>query len=127
MANGVKRFEDLIAWQKARELASAVYDATTKGGFAKDFGLRDQITRAVVSVMSNLAEGFERGTRSEFHQYIVVAKASCADVRSDLYLAHDIGYLDSGQFEKLMAQADEVARIVNALRSAVQKRRDGNK
>ena len=127
MANGVKRFEDLIAWQKARELASAVYDATTKGGFAKDFGLRDQITRAVVSVMSNLAEGFERGTKSEFHQYIVVVKASCAEVRSDLYLAHDVGYLDPNHFERLMAKANELARIVNALRSAVQKRRDQDK
>jgi four helix bundle protein len=124
MGNGVKRFEDLVAWQKARELARAIYDATTKGGFAKDFGLRDQITRAAASVMSNLAEGFERGTRSEFHQYIVVAKASCAEVRSDLYLAHDVGYLDPNRFEGLMAKANEVARIVNALRSAVQKRRD---
>jgi len=121
---GVKRFEDLIAWQKARELARAVYEATTKDRFARDFGFRDQITRAAVSVMSNLAEGFERGSRSEFHQYIVVAKASCAEVRSDLYLAHDVGYIDPGHFEKLMAQADEVARIVNALRTAVQKRRD---
>ena len=121
---GVKRFEDLIAWQKARELARAVYEATTKDKFARDFGFRDQITRAAVSVMSNLAEGFERGSRSEFHQYIVVAKASCAEVRSDLYLAHDVGYIDPGHFEKLMAQADEVARIVNALRTAVQKRRD---
>ena len=121
---GVKRFEDLIAWQKARELARAVYDATKRDRFARDFGLRDQITRAAASVMSNLAEGFERGSRSEFHQYIVVAKASCAEVRSDLYLAHDVGYLDPGDFEKLMAQANEVARIVNALRSAIQKRRD---
>jgi four helix bundle protein len=87
MGIGVKRFEDLVAWQKARELARVVYDATTQGGFAKDFGLRDQITRAAISVMSNLAEGFERESRTEFHQYIVVAKASCAEVRSDLYLA----------------------------------------
>ena len=73
--------------------------------------------------MSNLAEGFERGSRSEFHQHIVVAKASCAEVRSDLHSAHDIGYLDSGHFERSMGQANEVAKVVNALRSAVQKRR----
>jgi len=127
MGTGVKRFEDLIPWQKARELARAVYDATTKDRFARDFGLRDQITRAAVSIMSNLAEGFERGTRREFHQYIVIAKASCAEVRSDLYLVHDVGYLDPSHFERLMAQANEVARIVNALRSAVQKRRDEKK
>src|SRR5258706_3016045 len=127
MGTGVKRFEDLIAWQKARELARAVYDATTKDRFARDCGLRDQITRAAVSVMSNLAEGFERGTRSEFHQYIVVAKASCAEVRSDLYLAHDVRYLNPSHFESLMGQANEVAKIVNALRAAVQKRRDQEK
>jgi four helix bundle protein len=124
---GVERFEVFVAWQKARELARAVYDATTKNRFARDFGLRDQITRAAVSIMSDLAEGYERGTRSEFHQYIVVAKASCAEVRSDLYLAHDVGYLNPGHFERLMEQANEVARIVNALRSAVQKRRDQEK
>lgn len=104
MAGGVKRFEDLVAWQKARELARSVYDATRMDRFSRDFGFRDQITRAAVSVMSNLAEGFERGSRSEFHQYIVVAKASCAEIRSDLYLTHDVGYLEPSHFEKLMAR-----------------------
>ena len=124
---GVKRFEDLIAWQKARALAGAIYRATGKGGFQRDFGLKGQITSASASVMSNIAEGFERGSKSEFHQYLVVAKASCGEVRSQLYLASDVGYLPSEEFESLMEQANEVARYVNALRSAVQKRRDQEK
>lgn len=73
------KFEDLIAWQKAREMTKVVYRVTTSGPFAKDFGLRDQVRRAAVSVMSNLAEGFERGGRSEFHQFLSIAKSSCAE------------------------------------------------
>lgn len=127
MGTGVKRFEDLIAWQKARALAGAIYQAAGKGGFERDFGLKDQITSASASVMFNIAEGFERGTKSEFHQYLVVAKASCGEVRSQLYLASDIGYLPAADFDRLMEQANEVARYVNALRSAVHKRRDQEK
>lgn len=121
---GVTRFEDLIAWQKAREMTRAVYRATEQGGFVRDFGLRDQITRASGSVMSNIAEGFERGSRAEFHHYLVVAKASCAEVRSDLYIASDVGYLTDESFRELMAKAHETAKYVNALRTAVAKQRD---
>ena len=124
MANGVRRFEDLIAWQKAREMTKVVYKATEQGGFVRDFGLRDQITRASGSVMSNIAEGFERGSRAEFHHYLVVAKASCAEVRSDLYIASDVGYLTDESFRELMSKADETAKYVNALRTAVAKQRD---
>lgn len=88
---GVSRFEELIAWQKARVLAASVYRVSTHGAFAKDYGLKDQIQRAAVSVMSNIAEGFERGSSAEFHQYLVVAKASCAEVRCQLYVAMDVG------------------------------------
>lgn len=124
MGNKVERFEDLIAWQKARQLAAAIYRATSVGGFAKDFGLRDQIQRAAVSVVSNIAEGFERGSRSEFHQFLVVAKASAAEVRSQLYVALDVGYLDQPNFDTLMNQASEVSKIIGGLRSSVQKQRD---
>lgn len=124
MGNKVERFEDLIAWQKARQLAAAIYRATSVGGFAKDFGLRDQIQRAAVSVVSNIAEGFERGSRSEFHQFLVVSKASAAEVRSQLYVALDVGYLDQPNFDKLMNQACEVSKIIGGLRSSVQKQRD---
>lgn len=119
----IERFEDLIAWQKARELAQEIYRITRKGDFARDFGLRDQIQRAAVSVMSNIAEGFERGGRSEFHQFLLTAKASCAEVRSQLYVAFDVGYLDQATFIRLMNMAEEVARIVGGLRSSVDKQR----
>ena len=72
----IDRFEDLIAWQKARELTKAIYQVTRQGAFAKDFGLSGQIQRAAVSVMSNIAEGFERNRRAEFHQFLSTAKAS---------------------------------------------------
>ncbi len=90
MGQKVDRFEDLIAWQKARQLAAEIYRISAQGDFSKDFGLRDQIRRAAVSAMSNIAEGFDRGSRGEFHQYLVIAKASCAEVRSQLYVAQDV-------------------------------------
>ncbi|CEK13064.1 four helix bundle protein [Chthonomonas calidirosea] len=124
----VERFEELIAWQKARELTEAIYEVTRQGAFAKDFGLSGQIQRAAVSIMSNIAEGFERGGRGEFHQFLSTAKASCAEVRSQLYVALDVGYLDQTSFDRLMKQAEEVARILGGLRAAVDKqRRDGGK
>jgi len=119
----IERFEDLIAWQKARELTRAVYQVSQRGAFAKDFGLSGQIQRAAVSIMSNISEGFERGGRGEFHQFLSTAKASCAEVRSQLYVAFDVGYLDQAEFDHLLAQAEEVARIVGGLRVSVQKQR----
>ena len=119
----IERFEDLVAWQKARQLAAAIYKVTRQGGFAKDFGLAGQIQRAAVSIMANIAEGFERGGRGEFHQFLSMAKASCAEVRSHLYIAFDISYLEKVRFDQLLAQAEEVARIVGGLRASVQKQR----
>ena len=123
----IDRFEDLIAWQKARELTKAIYQVTRQGAFAKDFGLSGQIQRAAVSVMSNIAEGFERNRRAEFHQFLSTAKASCAEVRSQLYVAFDIGYIDKGTFERILQQAEEVARIIGGLRVSVEKQRDVGK
>jgi four helix bundle protein len=120
---GARKFEDLVAWQKARELTRAVYQVSASGAFAKDFGLRDQVRRSAVSVMSNLAEGFERGSRSEFHQFLSIAKASCAELRSQFYVALDTQYLDHPAFLRLLSQAEEVARIIGGLRVAVQKQR----
>ncbi len=123
----IDRFEDLIAWQKARELTKQIYRHTNKGDFSKDFGLRDQIRRASVSIMSNIAEGFDRAGRAEFHQFVVIAKGSCAEVRSQLYVAHDVKYINNKQFDQLHALASEVSRILGGLRLAIQKQRDSNK
>ena len=118
-----RKFEDLVAWQKARELTMAVYRVTASGAFGKDFVLRDQVRRSAVSIMSNLAEGFERGGRAEFHQFLSIAKASCAELRSQFYVALDAQYLDRPSFLRLLSQAEEVARIIGGLRAAVQKQR----
>ena len=124
MREGIERFEDLIAWQKARFLTAQIYKVTREGDFAKDFGLRNQIQRAAVSIMSNIAEGFERARPAEFHQFLSMAKASCAELRSQLYVAFDVGYLPEGQFNELMALAQEVSRIIGGLRAAVGRNRD---
>lgn len=120
----IREFEDLIAWQKARALCASVYRTTAEGTFARDFPLRDQIRRAAISVMSNIAEGFERGKPGEFHQFLCVAKASCAELRSQLYTALDVSHMNGSDFESLMQQAREVARIVGGLRLSVERRRD---
>ena len=124
MTKKIERFEDFIAWQKARRLTSDIYKATREGSFARDFGLKDQIRRAAVSSMSNLAEGFERGRPGEFHQFLSVAKGSCAELRTQLYVAFDVGYLGLPAFERLMAQATEVGQILGGLRLSVERRRD---
>lgn len=118
-----RRFEDLIAWQKARELTKRVYEATGNGHFARDFGLRDQVRRSPVSIMANIAERFERARQSEFHQFLSIAKSSCAELRSHLYVAHDAKYVDAVMFNDLMGLAQEVSLVLGGLRSAVQRRR----
>ena len=123
----IEQFEDLIAWQKARELTKQIYLLTRKEKFSRDFGLRDQIQRASVSIMSNLAEGFERGGRAEFQQFVVIAKGSCAEVRSQLYVALDVEYISKQQFDELYNLAIEVSRILGGLRSALQRQRNQKK
>ncbi len=120
----VERFEDLYAWQKARLLTRNVYRVTKQGAFAQDYGLTRQLQRASVSIMSNVAEGFERGGRAEFHQFLSTAKASCAETRSLLYVALDAEYLDEKTFARLLENADEVARIIGGLRAKVEQQRN---
>jgi four helix bundle protein len=119
----IEHFEDLIAWQKARELTRDIYAATRKGAFSRDFGLSNQIQRASVSIMANLAEGFERGKRTEFHQFTCVAKASCAEVRSHLYVALDTGYISLEIFNSLTKRAIELGRILGGLRLSLETNR----
>ena len=119
----VERFEQLIAWQKARSLTRDVFLRALQGRFGKDYVLSKQIRGAALSIGSNIAEGFERGNRNEFTQFLSIAKASCAEVRSDLYVAMDIGYLDEATGSKMIASAEEVGRILGGLRAAVAKQR----
>jgi len=115
----VRNFEELIAWQRAPELTREVYRVTRSADFARDFGLSDQIRRAAVSIMSNLAEGSERGSAAEFNRFLFMAKGSCAEGRSQLYIALDAGYLTHEEFASLQSVAEEVGRLVGGLRAAV--------
>ena len=117
----IKRFEDMIAWQKARKLAAEIYAVTRRGQFAKDFSLVDQIRRAAVSIVSNLAEGFDRGNNKEFLTFLGFAKGSSSEVRSQLYVALDIGYIDSQEFARLNILADEVSKLLNGLITSLRK------
>ena len=123
----VASFEDLIAWQKARSLTRAITELTSKPPVSRKFAFRDQIERAAVSVMSNIAEGYERGSRAEFHHMLSISKGSCAEVRSLLYVALDAGYVSEAQFQALMGHATETARVIGALRASVGRQRDENK
>lgn len=106
----VRRFEDLEAWQTARRLARLVYRLTANASFARDFGLKDQIQRAAVSVMSNIAEGFESLQNTQFVRYLGYAKASAGEVRAQLYIAHDLGYITDAEFEEAFALAERASR-----------------
>ena len=111
----IKKFEDLESWRKARKLANAIYQATASGNFNRDFGLKDQIRRASISILSNIAEGFERGGDKEFFQFLAVAKGSCGEVRAQLYVALDQAYLTKTLFEELSENAAEIGRLISGL------------
>jgi four helix bundle protein len=108
-------FEEIAAWQKARELAREIYTVSNRGGFSKDFGLRDQIRRASVSSMSNIVEGFERSGNGEFTQFLAIAKGSAGEVRAQLYVAADQSYIDSETFRQLCRLATETSRMISGL------------
>jgi len=110
-----QRFTDIEAWQKARELTCEIYRVSNSGSFSKDFGLRRQIRDASVSVMSNIAEGFERNGTAESVQFLAIAKGSAAEVASQLYVASDQGYVTKDEFDRLIALAEETSRKIGAL------------
>jgi four helix bundle protein len=116
---GVTKFEDLIAWQKARELAATVFRLTRSSAFERDWGFANQIRRAAVSFGSNIAEGFERSRPKEFHQFLSVAKGSCAELRSQLYTALDTELISADEFRTTMAIAEETSKVINGLRASL--------
>jgi four helix bundle protein len=111
----VKNFEDLEIWKEARRLTQAVYRLTRDSRFSKDFSLRDQIQRAAISVMSNISEGFERGGNQEFVQFLYVAKGSCGEVRSQLYVALDQEYVDPKVADSLLAVLKRLSVMIKHL------------
>ena len=118
----IRRFEELVAWQRSRDLAIGIYRVTADERFARDRALQDQIRRAAVSVMSNLAEGFERYSRREFRQFISVARGSVAEVRSQLLLARELSYLAEADFSAMHALAVEISRMLAALHTSLKAR-----
>ena len=106
----IERFEDIIAWQKAREMTVAVYRDFKE---CRDFGFRDQICRAAVSIMNNIAEGYERRSNSEFKHFLFIAKGSSGEVRSMLHLANELNYISPDTYKILHDNAKEIARILS--------------
>ncbi len=125
MSQRAQRFEDVIAWQKARALTREVYEATQHRAFAKDYGLTSQMQHASVSIMANIAEGFERGKPREYLHFLSIAKASCAEVRSHLYVALDTGHIDQPTFTHLSDCATEIGRIIAGVRMAIERQQTG--
>jgi len=119
MSNRVEKFEDLRVWQSAFALSKEIYQITSDGAFARDFGLRDQMRRAAVSVMSNIAEGFERHSNKDFSRFLAISRGSCAEVRSQLYLAYSLGYITPEQFKKFYAETESLSKSIGALRNSI--------
>ena len=118
----VEKFEDLFVWQKSRELVRSVYRASETW---KDYSLKDQIRRASVSVLSNIAEGFERGTRDEFLYFLYIARGSCGEVRAQLYVALDQSFISNNDFGRLRDEADHTSRLLFNLIAAYKKKSYG--
>lgn len=111
----MKHFEDLNIWKQARQLTQQIYQLTKTDKFSRDHALRNQIQRAAISVMSNIAEGFERGGNQEFIQFLYVAKASCGEVRSQLYVAIDQGYIPESQSQEMIASFRRLSGMIGNL------------
>ena len=111
----ILRFEDLEVWQHARELTRAIYKLTANGSFSRDYGLKDQMRRASVSTMANIAEGFSRRGDKEFCQFLFVAKSSAAELQSHAYVAVDQGYITETDFKGLYESLDHVSRMLSNL------------
>ena len=120
----VQRFEDLEAWQIARELANQVYKITKQESVCRDFGFLDQIRRAAISIMNNIAEGFERGSNKDFVRFLFIARGSAGEVRSLLYLGLDQGYLTNSEFSECRDLCIRSGQIIWALIKGLRKRVD---
>lgn len=110
-----KGFENLIAWQKARMVNKIIYELSSKGGFARDFGFQNQVRRSSVSISSNIAEGWGRRSEKEFLRFLDIAKGSCNELKSQLYLAMDVDFLNEDEFNNVFELTDEVSKSIFGL------------
>ena len=114
-----EKFEELVVWQRARELAGAIYVVTRSRELRNDFALVRQMQRAAVSIMANIAEGFGREGASEFHRFVTIARGSCFELLSHCYLARDVEYLTKAEFDRISTKIAEVSRLLRALRESL--------
>jgi len=119
---GIEKFEDIKAWQEARELLKSIYEITSKGNFSRDWELKNQIRRSTVSVMSNIAEGFDRSSDKELIQFLRIATGSCSELKSQLYVALDQKYITNELFRDIYQKAIEVTKLVNGFIRYLKKR-----
>ena len=108
----IEKFEDIVGWQKAYELSQIIYQVFSD---CKDYGFKNQIQRSAVSIMNNIAEGFERKTNNEFKQFLYVSKGSCGELRSMIYLAKSLKYLSDDNASSLLKKSTEVSKILSGL------------
>ena len=115
----ITKFEDLKIWKLSLRITKIIYDLTSKGRFSKDFGLRDQIRRAIISVSSNIVEGFEKNNNNEFIRFLKIAKGSAGEVRNQLYIALTVGYITKSEFERvnkeLIDLSNQIGSFINYL------------
>jgi len=118
----INRFEDIEAWQKARNAVNSIYEITKTGSFSKDYCLKDQILRAAISIPSNIAEGFSRHSNKEFIQFLFIGKSSAAEVQTQLYLALDQKYIRQEKFDNLYGELEiiskQISRFITYLKTA---------
>lgn len=117
----ISRFEDIEAWQEARKLVKMIYGLTNTGPFSKDFGLRDQIQRAAVSAMTNIAEGFDCDSKAEFARFLGIARRSAVEVQSLLYTAFDIQYIIEAQLKEYYEQARKTKALIGGFKRSLTK------
>lgn len=124
------RFEKLEVWQTTRELTREIYRITRDGEFARDFGLRDQLRRSAVSVLSNIAEGFERNNDREFRRFLMIAKGSFGEARAQLIVAHDVGYVTDQDYKelgsKMVQVSSQIATLARYLDQSINERETKN-
>ena len=110
----IKKFEDIESWQEARRLTASIYKMTEISKFTKDWGLKDQIQRASVSVMNNIAEGFDSSSNSEFRRFLSIARRSCSEIQSIVYIALDLSYINKNQFTEIYDQTEKIRRMITS-------------
>ena len=116
----IEKFEDIESWKAAREITKVIYEISKSENFSKDFALVNQIRRASVSILSNIAEGFERGGNKEFLNFLAIAKGSCGEVRAQLYIAFDQNYVDETKFQEIVEKLSETSRLISGFMKYLQ-------